>query len=107
MNLGRAPKRMVALGTAAATLLAPAAAKAQGCAMCYTAAAAQSQQGIRALDLGILMLLLPAVAIFAGIFWMAYRRRESWSRETPAPERPRPGSGLLPLDFPARQEGSW
>ena len=75
--------------------------------MCYTGAAAQSEQGIRALNLGILMLLLPAVAIFAGIFWMAYRNRDAWSAETPAGEEARPGSGLLPLGFPTRQEGSW
>ncbi len=102
----RVTKKFVAWGTVLAALLAPAAARAQGCAMCYTGAAAQSEQGMRALNLGILVLLLPAAAIFAGIFWMAYRSRDAWSAQTAAQE-PCPGSGLLPLGFPTRPERSW
>lgn len=59
----------------AAWLLHSAAAWAQSCAMCYTSAAAQSEQGIRALNFGILILLVPAASIFFGIFCLVYRSR--------------------------------
>lgn len=48
---------------------------AQGCAMCKTTAAAQSSQAIAALNLGILVLLIPPVAIMSGLFLFAFRRR--------------------------------
>ena len=79
MALRRLPKRFAMIAAAVASLLAPQALRAQGCAMCYAGAAAQSEKGIHALNLGILMLLLPAVAIFGGIFWMAYRHRDTWA----------------------------
>lgn len=63
---------------AAVLVLAPLQAAAQGCAMCYTAAAQQSAQGKAALDLGILILLIPAIAIFCGVFLAAYRHRDWW-----------------------------
>jgi hypothetical protein len=47
------------------------------CAMCRTAAASQGPQAARALDLAILILLIPAVAIFTGLFWFAYRQMKS------------------------------
>jgi len=55
-------------------LLAPRAA-AQGCAMCYQNAAASGAQGRTALRHGILILLLPALSLFSGIFVLIYRRR--------------------------------
>ena len=61
--------------------LAPLQAAAQGCAMCYTAAAQQSAQGKAALDAGILILLIPAIAIFCGVFLVAYRHRDWWVEE--------------------------
>lgn len=48
---------------------------AQGCAMCYQNAAASGAQGSAALRHGILVLLLPAISIFLGIFALIYRRR--------------------------------
>jgi len=45
------------------------------CAMCYQNAAAQGAKGIQALNLGVLVLLLPPVAILGCISWAAYRRR--------------------------------
>ena len=63
----------------AAFWFTPVAVYAQGCAMCYASAAAQSAQGIRALNLGILILLIPTVVIFGGIFLVTYRRRDSWA----------------------------
>jgi len=64
------------LVTAGAVMLAAAPrAFAQGCAMCYTEAAAQGPRARHALDFAILVLLIPAVSMFAGIFF-ALRRRD-------------------------------
>ena len=52
-------------------------AAAQGCAMCYQSAAASGAKGQAALRHGILILLIPALALFAGIFWTIYRRGNS------------------------------
>ncbi len=54
--------------------LAPSAA-AQGCAMCYQNASASGPQGAQALRYGILILLLPTLTLFTGIFALIYRRR--------------------------------
>ena len=48
----------------------------QGCTMCYTAAAQQSAQGKHALDVGILMLLTPAIGMFCGLFFFVWRSKE-------------------------------
>ncbi len=48
---------------------------AQGCAMCYQTAAASGAPGREALRHGILILLLPSVTLFMGIFGLIYRRR--------------------------------
>jgi len=50
---------------------------AQGCAMCYQNAAASGEQGRAALRHGILILLLPALSLFSGIFVLIYRRRNT------------------------------
>ncbi len=54
--------------------LAPSAA-AQGCAMCYQNASASGSQGAQALRHGILILMLPTLSLFTGIFALIYRRR--------------------------------
>ena len=54
--------------------LAPSAA-AQGCAMCYQNASATGPQGAQALRHGILILILPTLTLFTGIFALIYRRR--------------------------------
>jgi len=48
---------------------------AQGCAMCYQTAAASGAPVREALRHGILILLLPAISLFLGIFAYIYRRR--------------------------------
>jgi hypothetical protein len=48
---------------------------AQGCAMCYQNAASSAAQGRAALRHGILILLLPALSLFLGVFFLIYRRR--------------------------------
>jgi hypothetical protein len=55
-------------------LIAVPSAFAQGCALCYTAADATGSHGQRMLDFGILVLLLPCLILFAGIFVMLVRR---------------------------------
>jgi hypothetical protein len=55
--------------------LAPFPALALQCAMCYQTAA-QAAQGLRALNTGILILLLPPLAIIGCISWVAYQRRD-------------------------------
>ncbi len=55
---------------------------AQGCAMCYTTAAAAKAAAIRALKSGILILLIPPLLMFIAIFVFAYRRRNSFSDGT-------------------------
>jgi hypothetical protein len=58
-------------------LLGAARAFSQGCTMCYTAAAQQSEQGKHALDIGILMLLIPAIAMFCGLFFLIWRSKDA------------------------------
>jgi len=60
---------------------APHSAAAQGCAMCYTSAAAAKKAGIQALQHGILILLVPPLLMFLGIFWVTFRRRDSVEAE--------------------------
>ena len=50
---------------------------AQGCAMCYQNAAASGVDGRAALRHGILILLFPSLAVFLGIFFLIFRRRNS------------------------------
>lgn len=59
---------------AVAFLLAPQAA-AQSCAMCYQNASAAGAQGREALRHGILILMVPTLSLFLGIFGLMYTRR--------------------------------
>ncbi len=59
------------LTTVLASALAAAPAWAQ-CSMCRTAAAAQGPAAARAMNTGVLLLLTPAVALFSGIFALAF-----------------------------------
>lgn len=47
---------------------------AQGCALCYETASATGAHGQRMLDIGILVLLLPCLALFVGVFVLLIRR---------------------------------
>lgn len=69
------------------------AASAQGCVMCRSSAAAANEDGQKALDLAILVLLLPTISIFLAVFFWAFRRRNrSWSE--PEPDFPAPPDPL-------------
>jgi hypothetical protein len=48
---------------------------AQSCALCYQGAAASGAQGGAALRHGILILFVPAISLFVGIFALIYHRR--------------------------------
>ena len=65
----RSPLALAALTAAAAVLvlLVPAGAEAQ-CALCKSAVSAAGEQATRAINSGILVLLIPPVAIFCSIF---------------------------------------
>ncbi len=62
------------IGIAAALLAAAPSVFGQGCAMCYTTAAAAGQHAARSLDLGILVLLIPTLLMFIGVLVFAIRR---------------------------------
>lgn len=66
----------VAAGAAAALVCAHPT-FAQGCALCYNDASATGARGIAALRHGILILAIPPMLIFATIFAVLYRRRNS------------------------------
>ena len=60
-----------------AMLAAAVRAAAQGCAMCYQNAAAAGAQGSATLRHAILILLVPAVTMFSGVFGLIYLRRNT------------------------------
>jgi hypothetical protein len=47
-------------------------AAAQSCALCYTTASAAGSAGIRALHVGILALLIPALGLFLWVFAIVF-----------------------------------
>ncbi|HEV2299431.1 MAG TPA: hypothetical protein VGR72_13050 [Candidatus Acidoferrales bacterium] len=97
-------RALIAVLFTAGTLLSSSAAFAQGCALCYADAAATGPQTQAALRHGILVLMIPPMFIFAGLYWMLYRRRNV-PRETladvPVPAHASPGNSsaiILDLD---------
>ena len=52
---------------------------AQGCAMCKSSLAAQGQNVVGALQLGILVLLIPPLAIMGIFLYLAFRREDDAS----------------------------
>ncbi len=52
---------------------------AQGCALCYNTASAMKAAGITALRHGILILLIPPLAICLGVFYVGYRSRDHYN----------------------------
>lgn len=47
------------------------------CAQCFRTAAAQQAAGMRALNQGILIMLVLVLAMLGGIAWLAYKRRDA------------------------------
>ncbi len=65
----------------ALAVLSPRMLFAQGCALCYTQAAASTQRFIQALRSGILILVVPPMFLSVMFTVMAYRRRNSFHEE--------------------------
>ena len=79
--------RFIALTVLLLAVTAPPAAA--QCAMCYSTAAAQDSEAIKALNLGILVLLIPPVAIMGSILLLAFRYRNAdhtEAEQTPSPQ---------------------
>jgi len=67
--------RTVALTALALLGFTPApAARAQGCILCYTSLAAAGSSALHAFQMAMLVLLIPALFLFAGIFVFILRR---------------------------------
>jgi hypothetical protein len=64
-----------------ATLWIPSFVFAQNCALCYSQAAGGGSRLIQALRSGILILVIPPMAISVGIAVMAYRKRNQFNEE--------------------------
>jgi hypothetical protein len=62
------------IGGIAAGLAAAPAAFSQGCAQCYIEASASGAHAQKSLDIGILVLLLPSLLMFAGVIVLLVRR---------------------------------
>jgi hypothetical protein len=72
------PSILFAALMACAILCAPGGAAAQGCALCYTQAAASGSHFIQALRSGILILAVPPLALLAAIAVLAWRKRDQF-----------------------------
>lgn len=84
---------LVAAGEWIAT--APAAAQ---CVLCYASAASSGAKGIEALRMGILVLLIPAMLIFAGVIFIAVRHRNlDGAGENGSPKSGAEEAEFLPL----------
>lgn len=67
-------------------LVSPTALLAQGCALCYTQAAASTQRFIQALRSGILILVIPPMFLSVMFTVMAYRRRNTFHEDLASDE---------------------
>jgi hypothetical protein len=68
-----------AAGVTLALVLAPVTLGAQSCAMCYQSAAASGPRTIHALNTGILILMFPPALITLGIFYLGYKKRNTFN----------------------------
>jgi len=78
----QAVKGIIWLVTTAILLSASSLVYAQGCAMCYTSAAASKAGAVHALRSGILILLLPVLVMCSGISVVIYRSRDRFRGAT-------------------------
>ena len=62
-------------------LFTPTLAAAQGCALCYTQAAASGSRMIQALKSGILILIGPPTLMSVGLIFICYRKRNQTMTE--------------------------
>jgi hypothetical protein len=78
-NGNRRLKNIARLALVVALLAIPASLGAQSCAMCYQSAAASGPRTIHALNTGILILMFPPAIITFGLFYLAYKKRDSFN----------------------------
>jgi len=81
---------MLALAVA---LTLPPLAFSQGCALCYTQAAASGARMIRALRSGIIVLIIPPLSVCMGAIALTYRKRNQFNQADTQVE-PGPGSSM-------------
>jgi hypothetical protein len=74
----RISRRVVA---AAALFFLPSVVFAQNCALCYTQAAGSGSRLIQALRSGIIILVIPPMAICLGLAYMTYKKRNQFNEE--------------------------
>jgi hypothetical protein len=72
---------MGAASGAVVLLLSFPAISAAQCIMCYLSASSSGERGAQVLRLGILVLAVPTLLTFAGLFLLAYRRRNPAGEE--------------------------
>jgi hypothetical protein len=53
------------------------------CVMCFRTAAAQNAERARVMNIGIIIMLIPPIAILAGFMLLCYKRRKTYA----APEQ--------------------
>jgi hypothetical protein len=78
-NASRRLKAIARLMLMVALVAIPASLGAQSCAMCYQNAAASGPRTIRAINTGILILMFPPAVITFGIFYLAYKKRDTFN----------------------------
>jgi hypothetical protein len=49
------------------------------CVMCFRTAAAQNAARARVMNIGIIIMLIPPIAILAGFMLLCYKRRKSYA----------------------------
>ena len=80
------------------------------CIMCYMSASSSGERGAQVLRMGILVLAVPTLLTFAGVFLLAYRRRnpaewqDEWREDLFPASYDESDSGL---PFPAGQQSQF
>ena len=89
-------------GFIAAALLSWApAAHAQGCVLCYTSLAGAGPGAMRAFELAMLVLLIPALTLFAGVFLFIFLRARAASASSTPVVSPKQSTVRFPLFTPS------
>jgi hypothetical protein len=78
-NAHRRLKTIARLVLVVALIAIPASLGAQSCAMCYQSAASSGPRTIHALNTGILVLMFPPAVITFGLFYLAYKKRDTFN----------------------------
>lgn len=102
-------KRMLGATVAVLVLLGSTTVWAQTCPLCYRAAAASKAGAIAALRRGVLILMLPPVAIFGIVTWIAIRRRDRFNEadEVRPAQTPEPDRELEALEALVEEDHAW